>query len=179
MSQEQKEELDMQRHASVKTIESEIDKEKEADQKNQDRVKELLQLAKRSIDEERDKKVHFGDKVYKDDFLPDKESANCVPSILSAMVSQIAAENEQPAATQGSEAEASTEPETLDDLFESYQQEIAYDTNLMDREPAEEEFSQAPLKGVLPHEFNVYETYDTSSRPIQTLPAGIVEECKE
>lgn len=132
-------------------------------------------MATRSIDEERDKKKHFSDKVYKNDFIPDKESANCVPSIMSAMISQIALENEQAA----SEVDGSTEPETLDDLFEAYKDEIAFDTNLMEREPEEEEFTQPPAKGILPTDFNVYETYDTSSRPIQTLPAGILEDCKD
>lgn len=132
-------------------------------------------MAKRSIDEERDKK-HFNDKVYKRDFIPDKESANCVPAIMSAMISQIAVENEAAAA---SEAEASTEPETLDDLFESFKEEIAIDTQLKEREPEEEEYVQPTIKGVLPTDFNVYETYDSSSRPIQTLPAGILEDCRD
>lgn len=70
-------------------IEEEMEKEKEQDNKNADRIKTLLEEAKRSVDEERDKK-HFNDKVYKKDFIPDKESTNCVPAIMSAMVSQIA-----------------------------------------------------------------------------------------
>ena len=143
-----------------------MDTQKEQDVKNQDRIKELLRLSRRSIDEERDKETHFSDKVYKSDFIPDKESINCVPSILSAMVSQIAVENAQVAGSQDLEADNSTEPETLDDIFENYQREIAYDTNLMEREPEEEEFDYVPLKGVLPTDINVYETYDTSTKPI-------------
>jgi len=54
----------------------------------------------------------------------------------------------------------------LEDIFENYQREIAYDTNLMEREIEEEEFAYAPLKGVLPTDINVYETYDTSTKPI-------------
>jgi hypothetical protein len=38
---------------------------------------------------------------------------------------------------------------------------------------------QPPLKGILPESFNVYQTYDTSTIPIQTLPAGIVDKCKD
>jgi hypothetical protein len=95
------------------------------------------------------------------------------------MVSQIAVENAQLNGSQDLEGDNSTEPETLDDIFDNYQREIAYDTNLMEREPEEEEFDYVPLKGVLPTEINVYETYDTSTKPIQTLPAGIAEERKE
>jgi len=54
----------------------------------------------------------------------------------------------------------------LEDIFENYQREIAYDTNLMEREPEEEEFGIPALKGVLPTDINVYETYDTSTKPI-------------
>jgi hypothetical protein len=36
----------------------------------------------------------------------------------------------------------------------------------MEREAEEEEFGYAPLKGVLPTDINVYETYDTSTKPI-------------
>jgi hypothetical protein len=74
-------------------IESEMDTKKEQDVKNAIRIKELLQLSKTSIDERTDKETRFTDKVYKADFIPDKESINCVPAILSAMVSQIAVEN--------------------------------------------------------------------------------------
>ena len=93
MSQEERDDFEMQKQESVKNIESEIDTQKDQDTKNQDRIKELLRLSRRSIDEERDKETHFSDKIYKADFIPDKESINCVPSILSAMVSQIAVEN--------------------------------------------------------------------------------------
>jgi hypothetical protein len=71
---------------NLQKIEEELEKEKELDAKNAERVKELLEMAKRSVDEEREKK-HFNDKVYKKDFIPDKESTNCVPAIMSAMVS--------------------------------------------------------------------------------------------
>ena len=135
----------------------------------------MVREAQRSIDEERDKKK-FNDKVYKKDFIPDKESINCVPAIMSAMVSQIALENEAAAA---SEAEVSTEPETIDDLFESFKEDIAIKTQLKEIEPMEEEYIQPPAKGILPKDFNVYETYDSSSRPIQTLPVGILEDCKD
>ena len=50
-------------------------------------------MSKRSYDEERDKATHFSDKIYKSDFIPDKETSNQIPSIMSAMVSQIAKEN--------------------------------------------------------------------------------------
>jgi len=40
----------------------------------------------RSIDEERDRSTHFPDSVYKKDFIPNSETVNCVPSIMSAMV---------------------------------------------------------------------------------------------
>jgi len=166
MSQDEKDDFEVQRQESVKNIESEMDTQKEQDVKNQERIKELLHLSRRSIDEERDTATYFTDKVYKADFIPDKESINCVPSIVSAMVSQIAVENAQAAGGRESEMEASTEPETLDDIFENAQREIAYDTNLKEREPEEEEFGYAPLKGVLPAEINVYETYDTSTQPI-------------
>lgn len=41
----------------------------------------------KSIDEERDKATHFTDNVYKKDFIPNSETANCVSSVVSAMVS--------------------------------------------------------------------------------------------
>ena len=67
----------------------------------------------------------------------------------------------------------------LEDLFEEFKDEIAFDANLKEREPEYQEFTQQHAKGVLPEDFNVYETYDTSSRPIQTLPAGILEDCRD
>ena len=67
---------------------------------------------------------------------------NAVSSIMSAMVTQISVENNVHSARQDSKiAEESTEPESLDDLFDHYQREIAYDTNLTEREPPDEEFS--------------------------------------
>ena len=98
----------------MKNIESEIDTQKEQDVKNQERIKDLLQYSKRSIDEERDP-AYFKDDIYKSDFIPDKESANTVPSIISAMVSQIAQENSQ---FMESNLDKSTEAETLDDIFD-------------------------------------------------------------
>ena len=44
-------------------------------------------MSKRSIDEERDKATYFSDKIYKSDFIPDKETTNSIPSIMSAIVS--------------------------------------------------------------------------------------------
>jgi hypothetical protein len=60
----------------------------------------------------------------------------------------------------------STEPETLDDLFESFKEEIAIDTLLKEREPEKAKYVEPPVKGKLPTDFNVYETYDSSSRAI-------------
>ena len=133
-------------------------------------------LAMRSIDEERDRSTHFPDAVYKKDFIPNSETVNCVPSIMSAMVSQIAFENQQ---SQFSNNNESTEAETVDDLFEHFQREINIDTNLAEREQFEEEFEEPQLKGFLPTQIHVHETLDTSSNPILTLPAGLVENCKE
>lgn len=56
---------------------------------------------------------------------------------MSAMVSNIAKEN---AGFDHSQMDASTEPETLDDIFDTYQREIAYETNLMEREYEEPEY---------------------------------------
>ena len=94
------------------------------------------------------------------------------------MISQIAIENSNLAETVRDE-DASTEPETLDDIFDTYKMEIAIQTNLMEREIEEEQYVQKPLKGILPTDINVYETYDTSTKCIQTLPANMVEERKE
>ena len=72
----------------------------------------------------------------------------------------------------------STQPETLDDLFENYQREIAYDCGLAHREPEDEEFSQDKIKGVLPNKVNVYDTVDTSQQPLISLPTGMVDDFK-
>lgn len=104
-----------------------------------------------------------------------------MPSVLSAMVSQIAVENAQAAAVQIQEdnVDQSTEPDTIDDLFDNFRREVSYDTNLAEREPEEEAFAFTAPKGVLQTEFNVYETYDTSTKPIQTLPAGIADDSRD
>lgn len=48
-----------------------------------------------------------------------------------------------------SELDKSTQEETLDDIFEIYQKEIAFDTNLIERELEEENFEIMERKGVL------------------------------
>ena len=103
--------------------------------RNAERIQQLLQLSKRSIDEERDFKTHFPREIYDSDFIPDKESMNSVPAIVSAMVSQIAEEHSK---FMDSNMDKSTEPETVDDIFEQYEKEIQYDTNLLERDPPEE-----------------------------------------
>lgn len=99
---------------------------------------------------------------------------------MSAMVTQISFENNEHSAMQESKiAEESTEPETLDELFEHYEREIQYDTNLAEREPEDEEFSMHQLKGVLPSEINLYDTQDASTNPLQTLPQCLIEDNKQ
>jgi hypothetical protein len=164
MSQEQIDEQEKAKQESADAIESEIDTQKQKDNENQARILELLQESKRSLDEEKDPSS-FSDKLYKKDFIPDKESTNSVPSIMSAMISQIAIENGNLGETLRDE-DASTEPETLDDIFDTYQKEIAIQTNLMEREIEDEPYVQKPLKGILPTDINVYETYDTSTKCI-------------
>ena len=93
MSQEEADAAAAEQQESQKQLESEMDTQKEQDIKNQDRVIELLHMSKRSIDEERDKATYFTDKIYRSDFIPDKETSNNIPSIMSAIVSQIAQEN--------------------------------------------------------------------------------------
>lgn len=123
-------------------------------------------MSKKSLDEEK-QPSDFSNKIYKNDFIPDKESTNSVPAILSAMVSQIAIDNTNLGETvRDDDFEASTEAETLDDLFKDYEREIAIETNLMQREPEEIPIEFKPRKGVLPTEINVYETYDTSTKCI-------------
>lgn len=78
-----------------------------------------------------------------------------------------------------SEVGGSTEPETLDDIFDAFQEEIAISTGLKEKEAVEEEEVEGHIKGVLPGDFNVYETYDTSTVPMQTLPIGIADEYKD
>ena len=176
MTEEQKEAHEAAGEEAKKQLEDEIAQMEATDKENAARIQVLLQEARRSLDDENKAKTgYFGDKVYEGSFLPSKETVNCVSSIMSAMVSQIAAERDEQSV---SEVEASTEPETLDDLFDCFQEEIAYDTNLREREPADEDFEQEPLKGTLARDFNVYETYDTSTVPLQTLPAAMVDEYK-
>jgi hypothetical protein len=147
-------------------------------EQNQARTAELLQEATRSLDEENAAKPeHFSDSIYKTDFLPSKQSMNTVSSIVSAMVSQIAQDNMSQFSVR--EDPASTEPETLDDLFDDFEEQIAFETNLKEREPAEHESFIEDLKGRLPTDFNVYETYDTSSIPLQTLPVGCLDGYKD
>jgi len=175
MSPEEQEAFTQQLQENTESIVSEIAEQTKADEQDADRIAELKELAKRSLDEDRPK-GHFSDKTYQRDFIPNSEVSNGVAAVLSAMVSQISFENSQSQMTDQSVADESTQPETLDDLFENYQREIAYDCHLMDREPPEEEFSQDRLKGVLPTYVNVYDTVDTSTQPVVSLPAGMVED---
>jgi len=48
----------------------------------------------------------------------------------------------------------------------------------MERDPPDEPEPYMGIKGVLPKDINVFETYDSSSKPVQTLPAGILDERK-
>ena len=100
---------------------------------------------------------------------------------MSAMVSQIAIDNANLGETfkDDNDIDASTEPETLDDIFEKYEREIAYENNLAEREPEEVPLIFQPLKGILPTDINVYETYDTSTKCIQSLPSNLVEDRKD
>lgn len=142
LSQEQQEEFEKEKEGQLNEIDAEIDTQKQLDNQNLDRIQNLLQLARRSLDEERDKSTYFSDKAYQKDFIPNKEASNTVSSIMSAMVTQIAAENKDHSMMNESKlAEESTEPESLDDLFDHYHKEIEYDTNLAEREPPDEEFS--------------------------------------
>ena len=140
--------------------------QKEQDIKNRERIDYLLVQAKRSIDEERDVKTHFSEKVYHSDFIPDKESINTISSIMSAMVSQIATEH----SPDHSQVEASTEAETIDDIFEKFENEILCDNNLKERQHEEESENishhDQHIKGVLGQSINVYETFDTSTKPL-------------
>ena len=130
----------------------------------------------RSLDEDNIKKPdYFSDTIYKSDFLPSKQSMNTVSSIMSAMVSQIAKDNQ----FSMREDPSSTEPETLDDLFDHFEEQIAYETNLKEREPEEKDIEFGELKGKLNPQFNVFETYDTSSIPLQTLPVKELENFKD
>ena len=123
----------------------------------------MKEEAKKSLEEHRPE-GYFTDKVYKKDFIPNPEVSNNVSSIMSAMVSQIALDNQGSMMSEQSNAgDESTQPETLNDLFEDYQREIAYDCGLADREPEDEEFSQDKIKGILPSKVNVYDTVDTSN----------------
>ncbi len=63
----------MNRNSSVLSIEGELETQTQLDKKNQDRIKELIKLASRSIDDERNKNFHFSDNIYKKDFIPNKE----------------------------------------------------------------------------------------------------------
>ena len=83
------------------------------------------------------------------------------------MVSQIALDNSHVSLDDTQpDMEASTEAETLDDIFDHYKAEINYETNLDQREPEEAPYNFVPLKGILPTDINVYETYDTSTKCI-------------
>jgi hypothetical protein len=93
------------------------------------------------------------------------------------LVNQISVENS--GNDQFSEGmEDTTEAETLDDLFQSYNQEIQKDNNLIEREEPEGNFGDFKLKGVLPPHVDVYDTLDTSIAPIISLPASMVEDNK-
>lgn len=97
-------------------------------------------------------------------------------SVMSAMVSQIAYESQNSQMTVGSQK--STAAESLEDLFSFYEDEVAILNNLKQRTNDNEEFVQQPLKGILSTNINVFETYDTSSNPILTLPSSMVDENK-
>lgn len=177
MNEEEKQAHEAAGEEAKAALDKEIQEMEEQHNANLQRTKELLKEARRSLDDENKVKTgYFRNDTYESSFMPSKETINCVSSIMSAMVSQIVAEHEQHSV---SEIEESTEPETIDDLFENFKEEIAIETNLREREPVEEEFEQQSLKGTLARDFNVYETYDTSSVPLQTLPAGIVDEYKD
>jgi len=54
-------------------------------------------------------------------------------------------------------------------------------SGLQRREPNSEEFEnqESRIKGVLPTDFSIYETHDTSVKPLISLPAKMLEDYQE
>jgi len=104
--------------------------------------KHLQARLKVSLDDETDYS-NFKINTYKNDFVDNQETSNAISSVLSAMVTQIETDNNdflemQKSVEKGQDGieslgEAPTEAETLDDLFEHYNNEISFDLKLKDR----------------------------------------------
>lgn len=85
-------------------------------------MQELRANLKVSMDDTRDPS-HFKFDIYRKDFINSRESKNCLSSILSAMVTQIA--NGEPNLTLQTQPDepvgasgASTEPDSIDDIMD-------------------------------------------------------------
>lgn len=100
------------------------------------RLKGLRAEIKLSIDDTKDYSG-FNLKVYNSNFIKNKESKNCIPAIMSAMVFQIA-KGDQVFHSIETHEDLSTEPEFIDDLFDDLEKEINYDLQISERPPRED-----------------------------------------
>ncbi len=91
-----------------------------------------------SIDDTKDYSG-FNLKPYNQNFIKNKESKNCISAIMSAMVHQIAKGDQNYHSIETHE-EVSTEPETIDDLFEDLEREIQFDLRIQERPLREDDF---------------------------------------
>ena len=158
--------------------------------KNNQRQAALKNLNKRtkvSLDDERDYS-NFKIDAYKKDFVENAETANNITSVLSAMITQIETENNwMLAASQekGSAAvdpsamadDATTQAESLDDLFEDFQHEVNCTLKLKDRgpDPIEEKSLADTLSGRHNRRIEIHEENDKTLTVQQTIPLSLVE----
>lgn len=119
---------------------------KQLETQEESRIRELKHLQRRkkaSLDDEREP-TSFKLDAYQKDFVDNSESANNVQSVLSAMITQIDSDKNwqmSPSMQQtsglahASEIDATTMADSLDDLFDEYENEINFSLKLKDRGP--------------------------------------------
>jgi len=101
------------------------------EQERQQRIVELRKSLKVSVDDARDYST-FNLNTYNTDFLKNHESKNCISAIMSSMITQIAKGDLAYTSLQTHEDE-STEPDTIDDIFDDFEKELHYDLQLEER----------------------------------------------
>ncbi len=162
-------------------------------QQEAERQKGLKALSKRkkvSLDDECDP-AKFSLDAYKKDFVSNSETANNIQSVLSAMITQIDADKKWELAqsqqisaggldnntASAMDVDASTQAESLNDLFEEFHHEVNCGLKLKDRgpDPVEEKSLAETLNSRHNKGLEIHEENDKTLEVKQSLPLELVE----